>query len=67
MAYILRGIQIKFPQPNNILKISNKGIKTSSQKGNHLIMIKVLLPEKLSKEERKELEKIREKKAEKHI
>jgi molecular chaperone DnaJ len=62
-------VLLKIPpgtQPNSILKISKRGIITKSNKGNHLAIIKILIPEKLSKEERKALEKIRENKPENH-
>lgn len=44
-------------QPNSILKISNKGVL---QKGHHLAIIKISIPDTLTDEERKGLEKIRD-------
>lgn len=51
-------VKLKIPpgtQPGNILKISGKGIN----KGNHLVGIKVKIPEKLSEKEKELLEELR--------
>jgi molecular chaperone DnaJ len=47
-------------QPNSILKVSNKGVVASDDKGHHLAIIEVDIPKDLSEKERKALESIRE-------
>lgn len=47
-------------QPYSILRISNKGVVTSDNKGHHLVTIKVKIPDKLSKEEKRILQELRE-------
>jgi DnaJ-class molecular chaperone len=47
-------------QPDSILKIASKGIKTKQKIGDHLVKLKIELPKKVSNEEAKLLEKIRE-------
>lgn len=47
-------------QPNSILKISNKGIIATNNKGHHLVVVEVNIPKNLINEEKEALEKIRE-------
>jgi len=58
-------VNLKIPagiQPGHILKIKEKGIiKGNEPKGDHLIGIKVTIPNKLSNEEKELLEKIKNK------
>ena len=51
-------------QPNSILKISNKGVDITNNKGHHLAIIEVDIPKSLTGKERKALESIREIKTE---
>lgn len=46
-------------QYGNVLKIRGKGIRTANNTGDHLISIKIGIPSKISKEERKILETLR--------
>jgi molecular chaperone DnaJ len=47
-------------QPNSILKVSNKGVITTNEKGHHFAIIDVKIPKSISEKERKVLESIRE-------
>lgn len=46
-------------QPNDILKISGKGIIQKSNKGDHLIFVKVRIPKQVSNEEEELLSKLK--------
>ena len=56
-------VKLKIPpytQPNSILKIKKKGIKTDSINGDHLAVIDVYIPDKMSEKEIDYLKKIKE-------
>jgi molecular chaperone DnaJ len=55
-------VSLKVPpgtQPGNIFKIKHKGIIGKKDKGNHMVGIKVSLPEEISEQERDLLEKLK--------
>lgn len=47
-------------QPGSVLRVSKKGVITKSETGHHLATINVKIPDKLSDEERKLLEQVKE-------
>ena len=45
-------------QPNSILKLKNRGVKQNNKSGDHLIIVKIKIPQKISNEEKELLEKL---------
>lgn len=60
-------ITLKVPagtQPESSLRVADKGVHTNTSKGDHLVNIKVKIPQKISEAEREALSQIRETKTE---
>lgn len=56
------GVKLKVPagtQPNSVLKISGKGVIKGAAKGDHLVGIKIEIPNKISQQEKELLQKLK--------